>query len=44
MLDKYCCTVVIRGNFRIMCGVGLVDSVLTDVLRDKVGVVVKIEI
>ena len=28
---------------RIMCGVRLVDGVSTDVLRDRVGVVVKIE-
>ena len=28
---------------RIMCGVRLVDRVLTDVLRDRVGIVVKIE-
>ena len=28
---------------RMMCGVRLVDRVLTDALRDRVGVVVKIE-
>ena len=28
---------------RMMCGVRLVDRVLTEVLRDRVGVVVKIE-
>ena len=28
---------------RMMCGVRLVDRVLTDVLRDRVGVVAKIE-
>ena len=28
---------------RMMCGVGLVDRALTNVLRDRVGVVVKIE-
>ena len=32
-----------RRMIRIMCGVGLVDRVLTDVLRDRVGVVVKTE-
>ena len=29
---------------RMMCGVRLVDRVLTDVLRDRVGIVVKIEV
>ena len=28
---------------KMMCGIRLVDSVLTDVLCDRVGVVVKIE-
>ena len=28
---------------RMMCGVRLVDRVSTDVLRDRMGVVVKIE-
>ena len=28
---------------RMMCGVNVVDRVSTDVLRDRVGVVVKIE-
>ena len=32
-----------RRIIRIMCGVGLVDRVSNDVLRDRVGVVVKIE-
>ena len=32
-----------RRMIRIMCGVRLVDRVSTDVLRDRVGVVVKIE-
>ena len=32
-----------RHMIRMMCGVRLVDRVLTDVHRDRVGVVVKIE-
>ena len=32
-----------RRMIRMMCGVRLVDRVSTDVLRDMVGVVVKIE-
>ena len=31
------------GEDLMMCGVRLVDRVLTDILRDRVGVVVKIE-
>ena len=32
-----------RRMIRMMCGVRLVDRVSTEVLRDRVGVVVKIE-
>ena len=32
-----------RRMIRMICGVRLVDRVLTDVLRDRMGVVVKIE-
>ena len=32
-----------RRMIRMMCGVRLVDRMLTDVLRDRVGVLVKIE-
>ena len=32
-----------RRMIRMMCGVRLVDRVSTDVLRDRMGVVVKIE-
>ena len=35
--------VVERRMISMMCGVRLVDRLLTDVLRDRVGVVVKIE-
>ena len=35
--------VVERCMIKMMCGVRLVDRVLTDVLPDRVGLVVKIE-
>ena len=34
---------LLRCMIRMMCGVRLVDRVSTDILRDRVGVVVKIE-
>ena len=37
------CVEVERRMIRMMCGVRLVDRVSTEVLRDRVGVVVKIE-
>ena len=41
--DKARLSVVECGMIRMMCGMILVDRVSTDVLRDRMGVVVKIE-
>ena len=43
ILDEVRLRGVERRMIRMMCGVILVDRVLTDVLLDRVGVVVKIE-
>ena len=52
MLNQFCCTVVKHGNLllqmrcrmiRMIYGVRLVNGVLTDVLCDRVGIVLKIK-